>query len=124
MGFEAGEDEGIDGIAYPIALFDGRQSRAGGSDEAPMGLPGGAFGDPGFEESDFAGFELSMGLGWRHDFLGVFVEEALIEGAFVGFAFDDGGAAGGVEEAGFGVESETGFAGAGVGAVAVEAGVR
>jgi hypothetical protein len=89
-----------------------------------MGLPGGAFGDPGFEESDFAGFELSMGLGWRHDFFGVFVEEALIEGAFVGFAFDDGGAAGRVEEAGFGVESETGFAGAGVGAVAVEAGVR
>jgi hypothetical protein len=89
-----------------------------------MGLPGGAFGDPGFEESDFAGFELSMGLGWRHDFFGVFVNEALIKGAFIGFAFDHGGAAGRVEEAGFRVESEAGFAGAGVGAVAVEAGVR
>lgn len=89
-----------------------------------MGLPGGAFSNPGFEKGDFAGFELSMGLGWRHDFLGVFVEKTLIEGAFVGFAFDHGGAAGGVEEAGFGVESETGFAGAGVGTVAMEAGVR
>lgn len=88
-----------------------------------MGLPRSTFRDPGFKEGDLAGFELSMGLGRRHDFVWVFVEETLIEGTVVGSAFDDGGATGGVEEAGLSVESQTGFAGAGVGTVAMEAGV-
>ena len=69
-----------------------------------------------------------MLLGRRHDLLFVLGNDALVERALVGLAFDDGRrfflavlrlARG--EEARFGVEAQAGLAGGGIRAVAVEA---
>jgi hypothetical protein len=88
-----------------------------------MRLPRGTLSDPLFDESDLAGFELIVGLGRRHDLIGVFADEALVERAFIGLAAHHGRTALGVKETGFGIEAETSFAGAWVRAVAMETGL-
>ena len=96
-----------------------------------MRLPRGALVDPGPDLGDLLRFQFFVRLRRRHDLVFVLRSNALVEGALVGLALDDGRRlflavlvlAGG-EEAGFGVEAQARLAGAGVGAVAVEAVVR
>jgi len=86
--------------------------------------------NPRFDLRHLRGLQRLVRLGRRHDLVFVLGDDALEERALVGLALDDGRgfflavlvlARG--EEAGLGVETQAGFARAGVGAVAMEAGV-
>ena len=117
--FELGLDEGVDGV---IGGVWGSGFGEGGV--GPVGFVDSAFGDPASEELFLGGGEGFVGLFGRH---GVFVvEDAGDDFAFVRVTGDDGeGAFFGLFDGFFAdVEAEAGFAGFGVEAVAVEAGIR
>ncbi len=128
-GLELGEDEGVDGVLGPARLVGGRRG-CDGREEGPVRLPRGALFNPRFDLRHLRGLQCLVRLGRRHDLVFVLGDDALEERALVGLALDDGRgfflavlvlARG--EEAGLGVETQAGFARAGVGAVAMEAGV-
>ena len=128
-GLELGEDEGVDGVLGPTRLVDGRRDRDG-REEGPVRLPRGALLDPSLDLRHLRGLQRLVRLGRGHDLVFVLGDDALEKRALVGLSFDDGrGLFLAVlilprgEEAGLGVETQAGLARAGVGAVAMEAGV-
>ncbi len=119
---EAGEDEGVDGIFYlRFLIFDWRHRRTLGGDEGPVLSPRSALGDPAAEKIFLRGGEFAVRFRRGHHLLLVVAENARDEFAVVGLAGDNGrkfgfaAGEGGVAA----VEAQAGFAGGGVGAVAV-----
>ena len=122
FGFEAGEDEVVDGVLGPGGVFDRGDGGAFGGLEGPVFAPRGAFLDPAGEELDLFGFEAVLLLGWRHEVVGIVGGDAFEEEGLGGFAGDDGGAGlAPFEGAGAEVEAEFGFDRFRIGAVACEA---
>ena len=109
----------VDGIADP------RGGRVGFGEglEGPVVLVGCALLDPTAEEGNLGlGEGIFLGLGRRHEFVGIVVRDAVKQFAVVRIARDDGGEAVVVGESAFaGVEAEVGFAFVLVRAVAEEA---
>lgn len=115
----------VDGVFGPGVFADLGEGRSLRFDEGPVFLPFGAVFDPGAQDFFFPGGELSSGFRRWHDVVGIITEDAEDDFAGVRVSGDDGGdAVAGGFGLGFKVEAESGFAGGGVGAVAVKAGVR
>ena len=121
-GFDAGEQELVEGAAGPAGVADGGQRRLGGLLEGPVLLPGGALGDPAGEDLLLLGGDFFVGLRRGHEARGVRVGDALEDEAGGGLAGDDGSALFARGEGAFaGIEAEVGHAGGAVRAVTVEA---
>ena len=90
FGLQSSHDEGVDGIAGPLAVLNSRQFRSGGHDERPVLLPTGSLSHPLLEEFNLSGREgLSM-LGWRHDLVGILRQDPLDQSALFGLTSDQG----------------------------------
>ncbi len=90
--------------------------------ERPVPLPLGALLDPVPDDVDVGGAQLMPGIGWGHDATRVVMRDPCHQGASVGVAGDDHAEV--TEQAVLGVESQVGFAGGGIRAVAFVAGTR
>ena len=90
FGLQSSHDEGVDGIAGPLAVLNSRQFRSGRHDERPVLLPTGSLSHPLLEEFNLSGREgLSM-LGWRHDLVGILRQDPLDQSALFGLTSDQG----------------------------------
>lgn len=117
FGFEAGEDEAVDGILNPVFAADGGRRRACRGGERPMRRERRAFGDPAAQGVFLRGGKDAVGIGGGHLLVLFGREDAGDEFAFVGLAGDDDV----VDPLALaGVEPELGFAFRGVLAVAVK----
>ena len=130
-GVELGADETVDRVLGPAVVRGLRQGGLLRRHERPVRLPRRALFDPATHERDLVGQQFLVGFGRRHDLILVLGKHALVEGALVRLALDDGRRLfmpflvdARREEAGFGVETKSGLAGAGIRAVAMEAVIR
>ena len=93
--------------------------------KTPVWLPFRPVVDPSADDLDLFGLELLVGIRRRHDVVGTVSDKAIVEGAIVGLArYHNGIVPAFAEEALLGVESQVRLTGAGIGTVAMEAGVR